>query len=58
MFKLTIATDNAAFENMTLSATATILRDVAARLDNGEYAGKIHDTNGNTCGTFSLTGRV
>ncbi len=58
MFKLTLKTDNAAFEDGAdgASETARILREVAARLDGGARGTfPVRDLNGNTVGEASLT---
>lgn len=57
MFKLEIATDNAAFEDAPARELARMLRDVAKRIENGHLSavagGNILDVNGNTCGYFT-----
>lgn len=60
MFRLSIECDNAAFDDENCTAEiATILRAVAARVENGEEADffkyrNVQDVNGNVCGTFRL----
>lgn len=66
MFKLKFKTDNAAFgwetggdqtEVIVCSLeTGRILRKVADCIENGEYEGKVMDINGNSIGTYELTG--
>jgi hypothetical protein len=58
MFKLKLKTDNAAFSDGDGPAeVARILREVAKGLETyGTRDGAIHDYNGNTVGTFTLTG--
>lgn len=55
-FKVTIATDNAAFmeEDDPRPETARILRELADRLDNGADTYILHDANGNTVGRASF----
>lgn len=53
---ITIETGNAAFEdNGNFTETATILRKLAAKFDNGVVPGKLLDTNGNACGKVKIT---
>lgn len=54
MFKLTIKTDNAAFEDDEGAECARILRNIAERLDRGEKCGLCVDVNGNHVGEWSL----
>jgi hypothetical protein len=53
-FELKIATGNAAMQ--TADAVASALRDVAQRLNQGFALGSVSDDNGNTVGTWVLTG--
>jgi len=57
MFKLTIRTANAAFEDGSAEEVARILRTVADALENGTRAAPLHDINGNQVGRFDLTGK-
>jgi len=54
MFKLELATDNAAFDNHAGREVARILRKLAAEVEHGLFAGrdntKLRDINGNTVG--------
>ncbi len=55
MFKMTISTDNAAFDGSDCYAeTARILRDVATAVERGTREGVLHDINGNKIGRFDL----
>lgn len=55
MFKLTIKTDNAAFDDSMLwLELARILRDIAMQLENQRDEGKCRDINGNTVGWFEV----
>ncbi len=56
-FKLTIATDNADFEDDEGRAVSVLLATVAAKLLQGERAGRILDANGNAVGEFSFEAR-
>ena len=56
MFKLEFATDNAAFECKGASETARILRKIAKRIEEGDFDGKVMDSNGNSIGSFELNG--
>lgn len=55
MFKLSIETDNAAFESDTYGEVARILAGVLARVRTGEDEGAIRDINGNKVGSFEFT---
>lgn len=55
-FTLHISTDNAAFQDDD-HALATILREVADRVEMAEDSGTVRDYNGNTCGRFFKTDR-
>jgi hypothetical protein len=55
MFKLTIETENAAFEDLPGHECARILRDVATALERGTRGAPVHDLNGNRVGRFDLT---
>lgn len=52
MFTLTIATDNAAFEDS--DELPRILRIVTHRLEEGERYGALYDINGNHVGEFRV----
>lgn len=53
MFKLTINTDNAAFEGEDRDAEiARILHHIGERLSRGTTQGRAIDSNGNTVGEF------
>lgn len=57
---ITIKTDNAAFEYNAGAEFTRILRDLAYRIDNGDFEADFHsaiirDVNGNSCGTLSVT---
>lgn len=54
VFRLSIRTGNAAFENHVASETARILRAVADKLDNGAHDGECSDVNGNTVGSCTF----
>ena len=61
MFKLTIETNSAAFEDDCPDEIGRILRDLADKIENtcrpgalGEYSGGVRDLNGNTTGHWSL----
>ena len=47
MFKLTISTDNAAFEGDPGREIGRILRDVADAVEDGRRSGTCRDANGN-----------
>lgn len=54
-FKLTIETDNAAFQDGEPAfEVARILREVADAMENGTNEGPVRDVNGNRVGTFTL----
>lgn len=56
-FTLTINTDNDSFgecDEQRLSEIARLLGHVSDRLRCGWQEGRIRDSNGNTCGEFSL----
>lgn len=58
MFKLEIATDNAAFEGHPGHELARILHKLADHLDDGTSADgtrKLYDVNGNHVGSYTLT---
>ncbi len=55
MFKLTIDTDNAAFEDDREIEIARILTHVAHRIKSGVRAEAVRDVNGNRVGSFDLT---
>jgi len=52
-FRLTIKTENAAFEDNPIGEVARILKDAARRVEGGETSGGLRDANGNTVGSFS-----
>ena len=54
MFKLTIETNNAAFEPYPEMETARILREIADVLEGAANAGTATDINGNAVGKFYL----
>lgn len=55
MFKLEIDTGNAAFEDEGKGyEIARILRDLAAKVENGADSGSVRDLNGNKVGTFEV----
>ncbi len=51
-----VKTDNAAFSDDPDSEQYTVVRDVLHRIRDGERAGTLHDSNGNTVGKFTVTG--
>jgi hypothetical protein len=55
MFTMEFATDNAAFEEGWGTEIAGILRKVAQRVEDGDSAGAVMDSNGNTVGQWELT---
>lgn len=55
MFKLTIETDNADFEDDEGRTISVLLATIAAKLLDGERAGRILDANGNAVGDFTFT---
>ena len=55
MFKLTIETGNAAFEQECAYECARILRQVADALQSGTRGAPLYDFNGNRVGRFDLT---
>lgn len=55
MFKLSMKTDNAAFQECGVGPeVARILRLIAKAIENGQTGGNARDGNGNTVGTWSL----
>lgn len=56
MFTVTIATDNAAFDDDNgRNECARILRELAGRLESGsETTGRLMDCNGNSVGRFAF----
>ena len=54
MFRITMKTENAAFEDDRNMELARILRQIAERLENGEDAGRVLDINGNKVGSFEM----
>lgn len=55
MFKLTIRTENEAFDGFPGDELARILRDVAEKLQDGRNRAVCVDVNGNTVGSWELT---
>lgn len=57
MFKLEIATDNAAFDDEPAAECARILREIAGKLERGDSlgGGHIFDANGNRVGHWEMT---
>jgi hypothetical protein len=55
MFKLEIATDNAAFEDDIEGELYNILKDTANAVFDGVTSGKIQDSDGNIVGNFKLS---
>lgn len=53
MFRLSFEPYNAVFDLNGASETARLLRDVAARYEQGEFDGPIIDKNGTTIGGFA-----
>lgn len=57
MFRLRLSTANAAFSDGAAGAeVARILREAASRVADGEREGNLLDVNGNTVGSFKITG--
>ena len=56
MFTLKISTANSAFDHDAVEV-ARILRVIASHLENGERSGACMDANGNTVGSFKLSGQ-
>ena len=54
MFKLEFSTDNAAFDDAPATEIARILRDIAGKVERGDYldGASIHDFNGNRVGEW------
>ena len=52
--KLTIRTDNAAFDGNCREECARILREVAQALERGTTGAPLFDINGNRVGRFDL----
>lgn len=55
MFKLTIETGNAAFDDCPGAEVARILREAATAIERGTRGAPLHDINGNRVGRFDLT---
>ena len=56
-FRLTITTNNAAFEGCETAEIARILRAASDRIEAGEVDRihkSVYDANGNTVGTYAL----
>jgi hypothetical protein len=54
---INIKTDNAAFEDYE-NELETILNHTANAISlGGDREGNLHDSNGNTCGSFKVTGK-
>jgi hypothetical protein len=53
--QIKMSSDNAAFSDAPEMETARILREIAARVENGHESGKCTDENGNHVGTWSFT---
>ena len=51
-FKMSVTMDNAAFESP--EELPEIIRRVADRVADGETAGSVRDSNGNTVGTWRV----
>lgn len=58
MLTLSIDTNSDAFADNRDMEIARILRDIADRIEDGQYssASSIRDINGNTCGRFWFVG--
>jgi len=54
MLNLSFDTGNAAFAESGPYEAARILRDIAARIENGKRSGKVFDLNGNSIGQWSV----
>lgn len=57
MFRMNIASDNAAFDFDTTAEFARILRAVAQAMEDGRVFGACLDINGNTVGTWNATAK-
>lgn len=55
--KINIDCSNDAFEEDLEYEVARILRNAADKLRSGETEGTLRDINGNTVGSYKLTGR-
>jgi len=58
MITITIKTDNAAFkdidgESLDYTYMASLIRDIADKVDDGQLDFPIYDINGNKVGTFT-----
>ena len=51
--RISIKTDNAAFEDNWREETARLLRGLAARIENGQDPSRLLDYNGNAVGTVT-----
>ncbi len=52
MFKLTVKTDNAAFEDNAQAELRRILQEIARTLNGLDDSGKVYDINGNHVGDW------
>ncbi len=57
-FGLTIETDSAAFDDAPASELSRILRDLASRIEDGDFPVKVYDANGNAVGVVSYAHTV
>lgn len=56
-FSMKFKMDNAAFGDEPGFEVARILREVGERVGHGACDGNIRDANGNTVGTWKITGK-
>lgn len=54
MFTMKLETDNAAFVDGREDEVADLLSRVARLVRKGYLCGPLHDSNGNTCGSWDL----
>ena len=54
MLRIEIQTDNDAFARRPASESCRILKEIIARLKDGELGGNLRDINGNTVGRYDL----
>jgi len=52
--KIEFSTDNAAFEAPADYMIATVLREIAMKIEGGKTEGAVVDINGNTIGQWSI----